>query len=140
MDDFLSVPHDSGLDLPYYVAVFMAQIRYDSDINLFTIFINWWNGGSTRTYSLWLENGSRFIHAAGADSTDQQTANSANSAFTNNSWMHLVMLLDRYNGTIRAFKDKALVATVAFALLIQFLPQIRCFLGPARRPIPIKLH
>ena len=27
--------------------------------------------------------------------------------------------------------------TVASARLIQFLPQIRCFLGPARRPIPI---
>ena len=39
------------------------------------------------------------------------TANSANSAFANNSWMHLVMLLDRYNGTIRTFKDKALVAS-----------------------------
>ena len=60
---------------------------------------------------MWLENGSRFIHATSADSTDQQSANSPNSAFTNNSWMHLVMLLDRNNGTIRAFKDKALVAS-----------------------------
>ena len=112
VDDFLSVPHDSGLDLrrTMSLSLWLKLDTIPSTGYSTILYKGGGNGGSTRTYSLWLENGSRFIHATSADSTDQQTANSANSAFANNSWMHLVMLLDRYNGTIRAFKDKALVA------------------------------
>ena len=113
VDDFLSVPHDSGLDVRRNMSLSL-WLKLDTIPTTGYSAICYkggGNGGSTRTYSLWLENGSRFIHATSADSTDQQSANSANSAFTNNSWMHLVMLLDRNNGTIRAFKDKALVAS-----------------------------
>ena len=112
VDDFLSVPHDSGLDLrrTMSLSLWLKLDTIPTSGYSTILYKGGGNGGSTRTYSLWLENGSRFIHATSADSTDQQTANSANSAFTNNSWMHLVMLLDRNNGTIRAFKDKALVA------------------------------
>ena len=112
MDDYLSVPHDSGLDLRRTLSLSM-WLKLDAIPSTgysAIMYKGGGNGGSSRTYSLWLENGSRFIHATSADSTDQQNANSANSAFTNNSWMHLVMLLDRYNGSIKVFKDKALVA------------------------------
>ena len=112
VDDYLSVPHDSGLDLRRTLSLSM-WLKLDAIPSTgysAIMYKGGGSGGSSRTYSLWLENGSRFIHATSADSTDQQNANSANSAFTNNSWMHLVMLLDRYNGSIKVFKDKALVA------------------------------
>ena len=112
VDDYLSVPHDSGLDLRRTLSLSM-WLKLDAIPSTgysAIMYKGGGSGGSSRTYSLWLENGSRFIHATSADSTDQQYANSANSAFTNNSWMHLVMLLDRYNGSIQVFKDKALVA------------------------------
>ncbi|MDG1172749.1 MAG: DUF5011 domain-containing protein, partial [Opitutales bacterium] len=112
VDDYLSVPHDSGLDLRRTLSLSM-WLKLDAIPSTgysAIMYKGGGNDGSSRTYSLWLENGSRFIHATSADSTDQQYANSANSAFTNNSWMHLVMLLDRYNGSIKVFKDKALVA------------------------------
>ena len=86
---------------------------------------------------MWLENGSRFIHATSADSTDQQSANSANSAFTTNSWMHVVMLLDRFNGTIRAFKNKVLVANDIIRTTDTVSSQNPLLLGPAKRVIPI---
>ena len=113
VDDFLTVPHDSGLDMrrTMSLSLWLKLDTIPTTGYSAICYKGGGNGGSTRTYSLWLENGNRFIHATSADSTDQQHANSANSAFANNSWMHLVMLLDRHNGTIRAFKDKTLVAS-----------------------------
>ncbi|NDH01077.1 MAG: LamG domain-containing protein, partial [Opitutae bacterium] len=115
VDDYLSVPHDSGLDLrrTMSLSIWLKLDTIPSTGYSTIMYKGGGNGGSSRTYSLWLENASRFIHATSADATDQQSANSANSAFTNNSWMHLVMLLDRNNGTIRAFKDKVMVANSA---------------------------
>jgi hypothetical protein len=112
VDDYLSVPHDSGLDLrrTMSLSIWLKLDAIPSTGYSTIMYKGGGNGSSSRTYSLWLENSSHFIHATSADSTDQQQADSANSAFTNNSWMHLVMLLDRYNGSIQVFKDKALVA------------------------------
>ena len=112
VDDFLTVPHDNGLDLlrTMSLSLWLKLDTIPATGYSAVLYKGGGNGGSSRTYSMWLENGSRYIHATSADSTDQQSANSANSAFTNNSWMHLVMLLDRNNGTIRAYKNKALVA------------------------------
>ncbi|MDB3957927.1 hypothetical protein N9408_03345, partial [Opitutales bacterium] len=112
VDDYLSVPHDSVLDLRRTLSLTM-WLKLDAipSTGYSTImYKGGGSGGSSRTYSLWLENSSRFFHGTSADVTDQESSNSANSAFTNNSWMHLVMLLDRYNGSIQVFKDKALVA------------------------------
>ncbi|NDH17032.1 MAG: LamG domain-containing protein, partial [Opitutae bacterium] len=112
VDDYLSVPHDSGLDLrrTLSLSIWLKLDAIPSTGYSAIMYKGGGNGGSSRTYSLWLENASRFIHATSADATDQESANSANSAFSSNSWMHLVMLLDRYNGSIKVFKDKALVA------------------------------
>jgi enamine deaminase RidA (YjgF/YER057c/UK114 family) len=112
VDDYLSVPHDSDLDLrrTMSLSIWLKLDTIPSTGYSTIMYKGGGTGGSSRTYSLWLENSTRFFHATSADATDQQSANSANSAFTNNSWMHLVMLLDRYNGSIQVFKDKALVA------------------------------
>ena len=76
VDDFLTVPHDSGLDLSrtMSLSLWLKLDTIPATGYSAILYKGGGNGSSSRTYSLWLENGSRFIHATSADSTDQQSA------------------------------------------------------------------
>ena len=78
VDDFLTVPHDNGLDLrrTMSLSLWLKLDTIPATGYSAILYKGGGNSGSSRTYSLWLENGSRFIHATSADSTDQQSANS----------------------------------------------------------------
>ena len=112
-DDYLSVPHDSGIDL-------RRTISFSSWLKLDNIPTNTWSpflykGGSSsslRTYTLWLNNTSRYFHGTSTDSQSQQNADSVNNSFAVNEWMNLVLLVDRNHGFIRVYKNNSEVAVV----------------------------
>jgi len=112
-DDYLSVPHDSGIDLRRTIS-FSSWLKLDSiPTNTWSPFL--YKGGSSsslRTYTLWLNNTSRYFHGTSTDSQGQQNADSVNNSFAVNEWMNLVLLVDRNHGFIRVYKNNSEVAVV----------------------------
>ena len=110
-DDYLSVAHDSGIDLRRTVS-FSVWVKLDTIGTGYTplIYKGGGGGGGTRTYSLWIQNSNKYFHGTSADSSSQEQADSANNAISINEWFHAVLLVDRTNGFIRVYKNNALVA------------------------------
>ena len=110
-DDYLSVGHDSGIDLERTVS-FSVWVQLDTIGTGYTplIYKGGGVGGGTRTYSLWIQNSNKYFHGTSADSSSQEQADSANNAISINEWFHTVLLVDRTNGFIRVYKNNALVA------------------------------
>ena len=106
VDDYINIPHHSSLDIRRTISVSM-WIKIDSFSQTYhPLFIKGQTGGSnTRTYSLWTRNDNKYYHLTSADSTAQQTSDSAINSTSSNVWYHLVSLIDRTSGTMNLYSN-----------------------------------
>lgn len=107
----LEVPHSSALDLRSVVTV-EAWLQVEGFTNTWMPVFYKGDGGSARTYSLWINANGSVLFSTN-DASGSQGVQTAAGSIVPGRWQHVAAVMDRPNGVLRIFIDGVEAATGA---------------------------